>query len=96
MNQHAPTQPDVDALNKEYEAYVNSLIPAWLAQNRMRSNNVYEVMRPEERAEVRERIAKWSRYITPLAEAWWKERGYRVVWPTYNSKPMQVYKLETV
>ncbi len=34
--------------------------------------------------------------IGPVAEAWWKERGYGCVWPEDDSEPMKVYELETV
>lgn len=47
-----------------------------------------------EREEVQRRIRQWQMYITPFAEAWWKERGYEVFWPDDSSKPMQVRKLE--
>jgi hypothetical protein len=94
MSQVTSIQSEVDALNAEYEVYVRKLRTAWLSQNRVNSNDVYEVMRPEQRAEVHQRIAQWGRYITPLAEAWWKERGYGVIWPEDDSKPMQVYRLE--
>ena len=93
MSQVTSIQSEVDALNAEYEVYVRKLRTEWLSQNRVDSNDVYEVMRPEQRAEVHQRIAQWGRYITPLAEAWWKERGYGVIWPEDDSKPMQVYRL---
>ncbi len=87
-------QDEVDALNKQYRAYILKLREAWLSQHRPHSRDVYEVMRPEEREKVHQLITQWGRYVTPLAEAWWKERGYGVVWPADDSKPMQVYKLE--
>ena len=94
MNQITSAQSEVNILNGEYETYVRKLRAAWLSRNRIDSRDVYEVMRPEERAEVRNRIEQWSRYITPLAEAWWRERGYGVIWPADDSEPMQVYQLE--
>ncbi len=94
MSQATSLQSEVDALNKEYEGYIRKLRTAWLSQNRINSNDVYEVMRPHQRAEVHQRIAQWGRYITPLAGAWWKERGYGVIWPDDDSQPMQVYKLD--
>jgi len=50
-------------------------------------------MNERNREEVDNIIAIWGRYITPLAEAWWEERGYRVVWLNNNSKPIQLHKL---
>lgn len=52
-------------------------------------------MSPAEQAKVEEKKSELSRYITPLSEAWWKERGWGVLWPDDDSKPMQVFKLET-
>ena len=94
MNQVPPAQAEFDALDEEYRAYISELKVSWLVQNRFDSWDVYEVMRPEERKKVHQRIAQWGRYITPFAEAWWKKRGYAVVWPDDDSKPMQVCKLE--
>lgn len=84
------TRAEIDALSAEYKTYINGLRADWLAQNRVKSKDVYEVMRPEEQALVHRRIAEWADYVTPYAEAWWKERGYGVKWPDDNSKPMQV------
>lgn len=63
------TQQDVDVLNGEYKAWVENLKREWLSRNRIDSKDVYEVMRPHQRAEVHRRMAQWSDYITPLAEA---------------------------
>jgi len=95
MTQAVATQTDLGALWQEFRAYVESLQRSWAARNRVHSKDVYEVMRPKERAEVDACIAGWARHITPLAEAWWKERGYGVVWPDDNAQPMQLTKLET-
>jgi hypothetical protein len=95
MNTDTSEQSEVDALDKEYREYVERLRIPWLFENRVRSKNVYEVMDEEERKEVHERMAAWSRYITPLAEAWWKKRGYGIIWPDDDSKPVQLYKLGT-
>ncbi len=94
MRKNASIQIEVNALNVEYEAYVRRLRMAWLRENRVDSKDVYEVMHPTEREKVHECIAQWRRYITSLAEAWWKDRGYGVVWPRDDSKPMRVYKLK--
>jgi hypothetical protein len=85
---------EVEALNKEYKVYIDGIKAAWLSHHRVRSNNVYETMFPHERERVEGIIRAWGVYVTPFAEAWWKERGYGVVWPADNSKPTQVYKLE--
>ena len=89
------TQVEVLALNKKYEEYIRKLRREWLFENYVNSTDVYEVMSPEQRAQVDQRVAQWNRYITPLGEAWWKERGFAVIWPDDDSKPMGVYKLET-
>ncbi|HTR18667.1 MAG TPA: hypothetical protein VMH91_01640 [Candidatus Paceibacterota bacterium] len=82
------------ALQEEYRQYIEGLQRPWCAENRSRSRDVYEVMSERDRAEVHGIMAHWARYITPFAEAWWKERGYSIVWPDDNSKPEQYCKLE--
>ncbi len=89
-------QVEVEALNTEYKVYIQGLWANWLSENRMRSQNVYEVMDSREREEVRRRVRQWEVYVTPFAEAWWKERGYEVCWPDDSSKPMLVRKLEVI
>ena len=86
-------QTEIDALNVEYQGYIHKIRVQWLARNRINSRDVYEVMRSAEQATVHQRIAQWSIHITPLAEAWWKERGYGVIWPDDDSKPMMVRRL---
>jgi hypothetical protein len=87
-------QTELETLGREFVAYVEDLKREWLRENRVESRDVYEVMRPEEQERVHGRIRQWERYITPLSESWWRERGYSVIWPDDNSKPMQVQKLE--
>ena len=87
-------QIDPGALRIEYRAYIEDLKRKWLAQKRVESRDVLELMSETERSQVRGTIAMWARYVTPLAEAWWKERGYRVEWPDDDSKPMKVFELE--
>ncbi|HEX3099977.1 MAG TPA: hypothetical protein VHQ41_03305 [Patescibacteria group bacterium] len=82
------------ALDQEYQAYIADVKRKWLADNKPRSNNVLEVMSPNERAAVDNCIAQWARYIRPLTEEWWNTRGYGVRWPEDKSKPLQIYKLE--
>ena len=84
------------ALDNEYREYIGKLKTSWLSINQVESKRVYEVMYPHEQAEVQGKISAWSRYITPLAEAWWKERGYGCVWPEDDSESMKVYELDTV
>lgn len=87
-------QQKVDALNDEYREYVEKLKRSWLPNNQVKSSRVFEVMYPHEQTEVQEKLSAWERYIAPLAEKWWKQRGYGVVWPEDNSKSMQVYELK--
>lgn len=96
MGKHnaADIQAEVTELNNKFEKYIGELKRKWIAKNRIHSRNVLEVMDPMERAEVERRIDAWGTYITPFAEAWWKERGYIVIWPQDNSRPMQVKKIE--
>jgi hypothetical protein len=94
MHEERSAESEFAALETEFRAYLDRLKAEWLSQNRVQSRDVYEVMHPQERAEVHSRIALWSQYITPLAEAWWREHGYGIIWPDDDSKPMQVYKLD--
>lgn len=87
-------QVELGVLSKEYRVYIKGLRAGWRAKNQVKSRDVYELMSEIERSQVSYRIAKWARYITPLAEAWWRERGYRVEWPDDDSKPMKVFKVE--
>ncbi|HVU80024.1 MAG TPA: hypothetical protein VHD37_01530 [Candidatus Paceibacterota bacterium] len=82
------------AYDKEYKFYLEELRIDWLKTHRHRSNKVYEVMEPWEQEEVHQIIAAWARYVIPLVEAWWKERGYDVEWPADNDKPMRLIKRE--
>lgn len=93
MKQTSSTQSEIDALNKEYDAYINELRTNWLVLNRVNSNDVYEVMSSREREDVRSRMAEWGRYVTPLAEAWWKKKGFGVIWPASDSESMKIHKL---
>ncbi len=94
MNKATSEEAVVQALNEEYITYIERLRAAWLTENRVHSRDVYEVMRQEERDKVHACIARWAVYVTPFAEAWWKERGYGVSWPEDNSEPMKIFKLE--
>jgi hypothetical protein len=79
---------------REFRTYVEELKRKWTVGKRVDSKEVYEVMNARDRERVDNIIDAWGRYITPFAEAWWKERGYGVVWPDDNSEPMQVVKLD--
>ena len=87
-------QGEVHALYLEFKAYIKALQIDWLRENRPESRDVYEVMSNHDRREVHNCIRRWEEYVTPIAEAWWRERGYGVVWPDDNSQAMQVYRLE--
>ncbi len=95
MTTITPEQAVAAALSTEYETYIKGLKVEWISKNRLDSKDVYEVMRPEQQAEVRRRLVQWDHYICPLAEAWWSQRGYGVLWPANNSQPMKIYKLPT-
>lgn len=94
MDKKAPKELDIQELFKQHRAYVEDLQRRWLVGKRSTSKDVFEVMRPKEREQVYQTIRNWEVYITPIAEAWWRERGYGVIWPEKNSDPMRVYKLE--
>lgn len=91
-------QKEVDSLTAEYKIYINKLKFDWRSENKPPEfKDVYEVLRPHEREKIADHIALWSRYVTPIAEAWWKERGYGIVWPDDDkSELMQVYVLADI
>ncbi len=94
MTENAPTEMDVTTLGANYQMYISEIRAQWLASHRVESKDVYEAMSRENRERVHQVIAEWGRYVTPLAESWWRERGYGVVWPDDDSKPMRIYKLK--
>lgn len=94
MDQEIPTLEEFKALEREFTKYINKLKSEWCSRNRVESRDVFEVMRPNEQAKVYNHIAQWEKYITPIAEAWWKERGFGIIWPEDNSKPAEYYVLE--
>jgi hypothetical protein len=80
-------------LNIEFYQYVETLRKEWLLKNQGYPGKVYETMSPKEQAEVQDKIMAWREYITPLAEAWWQERGYELFWPEDDSTPVQLFEL---
>ena len=90
-------QIEFESLDAEYQPYIKKLRADWLFENKAPEfKEVYEVLHPDDRAKVDQHIVNCQNYIVPFAEAWWGERGYGVVWPDDDSKPMQLYKLESV
>ncbi len=95
-------QKKFNALSQKYRLFIQDLKSKWLVENRTRSrglgfgNDCYETMSPNQRKDVDNKIKQWGIYITPLAEAWWKERGYGVIWPDDDKENMKLYKLETI
>jgi hypothetical protein len=91
--EHTAAVLDFQALEAQFEKYVTSLRREWTAINRSKSRDVYEVMGKRDREGVDQLIKQWRRYIAPLAEAWWVERGYKVIWPANDSGPVRYQKL---
>jgi len=85
-----------DALNEEYNEYVQKLKQEWLMKNPVSSDRVYETMDRHEMDEVEKKRVQWDHYIRPLVEAWWKERGYEIIWPDESSKKVKIRKIYTV
>lgn len=73
-----------NALHAEYEAHMRELKSQWMRQNNTIRNHpdCYEVMRDRDRAEVHGVMRSYDAYITPIAEKWWKDRGWTIKWPT--------------
>jgi hypothetical protein len=64
----------------QYEQFVKSERAKWRANNPP-PNELWELMSDREREVVYRLVDNWKNHITPLAEAWWKERGYIIHWP---------------
>ena len=101
MDQAASETPTTDAevaiLNEEYKTYIEGLKAKWLKENNHPPQQwtLYE-LDAKERARVDGVIHGWEQYVTPLAERWWRRRGFGIRWPEKSSDPCQIYKLETV
>jgi hypothetical protein len=80
----------IAVLELEYKSYVDTLRAAWIRENYVRSKDVYEVMSEMDRARVNQRMRAWDRYITPLVEKWWEDRGYVLVWPENDTDPVLI------
>jgi len=92
----AVTQEEFRILDQEYTLYIKGIQEDWLKKNRPRIKDVWEVMSKPEHEKVRQCMAQCAAYITPIAEEWWKKRGFGCIWPKDDSAPMQVYELEDV
>ena len=79
-------------LHARYADIITRLRIIWVAKNKPHSENVWEVMHDSEKREVELVIHMWDRYVTPLAEAWWKRRGYTIHWPENNNEPCRYSK----
>lgn len=90
-------QPDLEtfkSLCEKFQIYIGELKTEWRRNNRPPEfKDVYEVLHPDQKKQIENHINLWDRYITPIAEEWWKECGYGVNWPDDNSKPVGYYKL---
>lgn len=89
-------QAEVDALNVQYQTFIEELQVRWLQENNTRPQawRLYE-LDAEERQRVDGVTRRWGQYITPIAENWWKERGFGIVWPETLSETCKIYKLHT-
>ena len=100
MNQVASgnslTQAEIDTLNEEYKNFIERSKKRWMRDNNRppREWRLYE-LDAEERQRVDGVIRNWEHYVTPVAERWWKRRGFGIRWPEKSSDPCQIYKLET-
>lgn len=90
------TQTDISALNKEYKKFIERVQKRWLRDNNRPTKEwrLYE-LDAEERRRVDGVIHGWEQYVTPVAERWWKRRGFGIRWPEKSSDPCQIYKLQT-
>ena len=84
------------ALDIEYQEYIHKLKFEWKRENPFHSDKVIEIWDTHDKERADSYAADWAYYVKPFAEAWWKERGYGIIWPNDNSKSSQIYKLESV
>lgn len=98
MSEHVTPTPEelaeFERLHSAWVEHAENLRVAWLNKNnRMRNHpDCYEVMRDSDRKEVHDILHNWDAYITPIAEEWWKVRGYTVQWPKDNKDPVGYIK----
>lgn len=85
--------PDEKQLNEEYQRYIAGERTRWIEARGIRTDTLAPLLSQEARNKIENLSHAWSEHITPLAEAWWNQRGYGVVWPEEHTRPMQVYKL---
>jgi hypothetical protein len=89
----APVDRGTGSLEAEYKAYCEMLYKGWEHENPMPRHEKFpwNVDWVFDKAE--EWTADWKAFITPLAEAWWRERGYRLIWPAYGRGPCDLKPL---
>ncbi len=92
MKTEASTQQTQEAEfrqhDREWREYAEQLRLEWIRNNNMRNHpDCFEVMREVDKQRVYGLVRQWDTYITPIAEKWWKERGYTVHWPEKNTDP---------
>ena len=91
------TQAEINDLKEKYKNFIERLKRKWLRNN----NHPPKVWRlyesdTEERQRVDGVIRNWELYVTPIAEKWWRRRGFGIRWPEKSSDPCQIYQLEAV
>lgn len=89
------TQAEINSLNGMYKSFIERLRKKWLRHNNhpLKPRRLYE-LDAEERQRVDGVIRAWERYVTPIAEKWWGQRGFGIRWPEKSSDPCQIYRLE--
>jgi hypothetical protein len=80
----AELEAQFTALQAEYQEHMEELRFEWVRQNNTMRNHpdCYEVMRDQDRERVHGVMQSYNAYITPIAEKWWKDRGWTIQWPT--------------
>jgi hypothetical protein len=86
-------QTTCNALKVDYEAYIEQLKMAWNKENPFDSDRVVQTWNASERERWNQHAARWAKYVTPLAEQWCKEKGYRIIWPDDNTQPTRFEKI---
>ena len=87
---------EFNELQEQYQTEMEKLKPQWLRKNNSFKNHpdCYEVMREHDRKDVDGVIKSFEAYMTPIAEEWWKKRGWKLHWPTESESRCMYTKLE--
>ena len=88
-------QDEVKALMPQFKRLIERLRTRWLQKNNHppAGEGLYE-LDEQARKRVDGVIRRWEEIVTPIAERWWKHRGFGIKWPEKSSETCKIYKLQ--